>query len=161
MRRFGVLVVALAVLAVDQLTKVVALDTLGGGRVVRLLGDFLSLRLIANAGAAFSVGAGRTWVVTVVAVVICGLVLVQIQRGVTHRVWAWTLGVLLGGALGNLGDRLFRAPGFGRGHVVDFIDYNGYFIGNVADIAIVAAAVVVAWLSLRDVPPRPQTQVAS
>ena len=53
--------------------------------------------------------------------------------------WALALGLLLGGALGNLTDRLLRAPGFGRGHVVDFIDYGGLFIGNVADIAIVAA----------------------
>jgi len=58
---------------------------------------------------------------------------------------------VLGGALGNLTDRLTRDPGFGRGHVVDFIDYNGWFVGNVADIAIVSAAVLIAILALSGV----------
>ena len=64
--------------------------------------------------------------------------------------WLAALGLLLGGALGNLTDRLFREPGFGRGHVVDFIDYR-VFIGNVADIAIVTAACLVALLSVRGI----------
>ena len=61
------------------------------------------------------------------------------------------LRLLLAGALGNLADRFFREPGPGRGHVVDFIDYHGLFVGNVADIAIVAAAVLVGLLGLRGI----------
>jgi signal peptidase II len=67
------------------------------------------------------------------------------------RGWAAALGLLLGGAVGNLVDRLAREPGFARGHVVDFIDYAGFFVGNVADIAVVTAAVLIALLSLRGI----------
>lgn len=150
------LIVAAVVLAVDQLTKVIALRTLDDGQVVPLLGELLSLRLVANPGAAFSIGSGATWIFTLIAVMISVLVLREILRGVTHRGWALTLGALLGGALGNLVDRVVRPPAFGRGHVVDFIDYAGFFVGNVADIAIVGAAVVIAWFSLRDIPARPR-----
>jgi signal peptidase II len=72
-------------------------------------------------------------------------------RRLGSRGWAVALGMLLGGAVGNLADRLAREPGFGRGHVVDFLDYAGFFVGNVADIAIVAAAALIVLLSLRGV----------
>ena len=146
--------IAASILVVDQLSKVIALRTLDHGNVVHLLGDALSFRLVANAGAAFSIGSGSTWIFTVLALGVSGFVLREILRGVTNTWWAVTLGVLLGGALGNLLDRVLRPPAFGRGHVVDFIDYAGYFVGNVADIAIVGSALVIAWLSLRDVPLR-------
>ena len=73
-------------------------------------------------------------------------------RKVGTLAWAVALGLLLGGALGNLVDRFFRAPGPGRGHVVDFIDYFGWFIGNVADIAIVVGAGVIMVLAYRGTP---------
>jgi signal peptidase II len=93
---------------------------------------------------------GVTWVLTVVAVVVV-VVVVRSARRLGSAGWAVTLGLLLGGAAGNLTDRLLREPGFGRGHVIDFIDYAGLFIGNVADIAIVVAAVAVALQALRGV----------
>jgi signal peptidase II len=74
---------------------------------------------------------------------------IRSARRLGSGVWALALGLLLGGALGNLTDRLLREPGFGRGHVVDFIAYGSLFIGNVADIAIVVAAVLVALLAVR------------
>jgi signal peptidase II len=146
-RRRGLLLllalVAGEVYAVDQLTKVLAVARLTPGEPRPLLGDLLQLHLIRNAGAAFSVATGVTWVLTVVAVVVV-VIVVRSARRLGSAPWAVILGLLLGGALGNLTDRLLRAPGFGRGHVVDFIDYGGLFIGNVADIAIVVAAAAVA-----------------
>lgn len=152
--RLASLGIAASVLVVDQLTKALALRSLDDGRVTHLLGDLLSLRLVANAGAAFSIGTGSTWVFTILALAVSIFVTREIARGVTNRWWVVTLGALLGGALGNLADRVFRPPALGRGHVVDFIDYAGFFVGNVADIAIVGSAVVIAWLSFRDIPLR-------
>lgn len=151
-RLFAVLLgVGLLMLALDQGSKAWALDALTPGQPRDLLGPLLRLNLIRNAGAAFSLGDGVTWLLTLVAL---GIV-VWVGRAalrVGHTGWAVTLGALLGGAIGNLIDRIFRAPGFGRGHVVDFIDYFGLFIGNVADIAIVVAACVGAILALRGIP---------
>lgn len=143
--------VAVAVVVLDQVTKWWALHGLTPGRGVPLLGDWITLRLIHNPGAAFSVGEGKTWLLTIIAVVVV-LVIATAARRVGSLPWALTLGLILGGAIGNLGDRVFRAPGPGRGHVVDFIDYFGLFIGNVADIAIVGAAIAIGWLSLRGIP---------
>lgn len=78
-------------------------------------------------------------------------VIIRTARRIGSRGWAWALGLLLGGSLGNLTDRMTREPGPGRGHVVDFIDYFGLFIGNVADIAIVGAALLIALLALRGI----------
>ncbi|WP_353950384.1 signal peptidase II [Knoellia sp. S7-12] len=143
--------VGLLTLALDQGSKVWALSALTPGEPRDLIGSMLRLNLIRNAGAAFSLGDSVTWLLTLVAL---GIV-VWVGRAalhVGHRAWAITLGMLLGGAIGNLVDRVFRAPGFGRGHVVDFIDYFGLFIGNIADIAIVVAAVLGALLALRGIP---------
>lgn len=135
----------------DQGTKVWALSSLGDGQSRPLIGDLVQLRLIRNAGAAFSFGDGVTWLLTLVAVGISVWVARALWR-TTSRIWALTLGVLLGGAIGNLIDRFFRSPGPGRGHVVDFLDYGGLFVGNVADIAIVVAAVVMALLTIAGIP---------
>ncbi|MCL2467523.1 MAG: signal peptidase II [Micrococcales bacterium] len=134
-----VVAVALAVLAADQLTKVWALAALDDGTRRPLVGDLLGLHLTRNAGAALSLGTGMTWVLTLVAAVVA-VVVVRTARRTASAAWAVTFGLLLGGALGNLGDRLLRSPGPLRGHVVDFIAYGNWFIGNVADIAIVVAA---------------------
>lgn len=138
-------------LALDQGSKVWALAALTPGEPRDLLGSVLRLNLIRNAGAAFSLGDRVTWLLTLVAL---GIVVWvgRAARHVGHRGWALTLGMLLGGAIGNLIDRVFRAPGRGRGQVVDFIDYFGLFIGNVADIAIVVAACFGAILALRGIP---------
>src|SRR5699024_4573469 len=111
------------------------------------LGDFLGLQLVYNPGAAFSIATGMTWVFTVISLVVIVFV-IRVARRLRSTIWAVTLGMLLGGALGNLYDRLLREPGFGRGHVVDFINYNGWFVGNIADIAIVGAAVLIGVLAV-------------
>ena len=137
---------ALITLVLDQLTKVWALRALTSGEVVEVIGDAIRLNLVRNPGAAFSLGDGSTWILTLVSVTIVGWVVVG-ARKVGNLPWAVALGLLLGGALGNLVDRFFRPPAPGRGHVVDFIDYFGWFVGNVADIAIVAAAGIIMVLA--------------
>src|SRR5690625_2565255 len=138
---------AAGIAVVDQVTKYLAEARLTPGVVNPLLGDLLGLQLIYNPGAAFSLATGMTWIFTVITVAVVVYVL-RVARRLYSTPWAVALGLLLGGALRNLYDRLLREPGFGRGHVVDFINYNGWFVGNVADIAIVAAAVLIALLAL-------------
>lgn len=149
-RRFRVLAftLALLVLAADQLTKLWAVSALGGGRAIPVIGDLLQFRLLYNPGAAFSIGADLTWVFTAVAAVIVVAITVIAWR-VRSPGWSLGLGLVLGGAATHLLDRLFREPAFARGRVVDFIDYAGLFVGNVADIAIVLGAAVLAVMSLR------------
>lgn len=141
-------VLAVVVLALDQLTKWWAESTLTEyGDPVSIIGELLQLRLVYNPGAALSIATGMTWVLTIVVVLVVIFIL-RLMRKLGSRGWAVALGLLLGGAVGNLVDRLVRDPGFARGHVVDFIDYAGFFVGNVADIAIVGAAIWIAVLSL-------------
>ncbi|GGL22098.1 signal peptidase II [Phycicoccus endophyticus] len=142
---------AVLVLVLDQASKAWALAALTPGQPVDVLGRVLRLSLIRNPGAAFSLGDGATWVLTLVSLAILGWVLLGVRR-VAGLPWSIALGLLLGGALGNLLDRLVREPGPGRGHVVDFIDYAGLFVGNVADIAIVTAAGIIMVLAYRGVP---------
>ncbi|MGC0143752.1 signal peptidase II [Pseudactinotalea sp. Z1732] len=143
-------VLTLAVLGVDQATKIVVLATLEPGAYHPVLGDWFGLQLVFNPGAAFSLATGLTWVFTVAATVVTVVILVAAPR-LRSRAWAIGLGLLLGGNLGNLADRLFRDPGFAQGHVVDFLNYAGLVIGNVADIAIVVAAPMIAILLIRGV----------
>ncbi|NLF06150.1 MAG: signal peptidase II [Actinomycetales bacterium] len=143
-------VLAVAVLVADQLSKEWALANLTVGEWRPLLGEWIQLTLVFNPGAALSFGTGMTWVLTIVAVVVTAVV-VRSARKLGSRGWALALGLLLGGALGNLVDRFFREPGVARGHVVDFIDYFGWFVGNVADIAIVGAAGLIMILSVRGI----------
>jgi signal peptidase II len=151
-RLYAVLLgLAATVLVVDQATKVWALRALTPGDPVDLVGSLVRLNLIRNPGAAFSIGDGATWVLTAVSLVILGWVVVAARR-VGTTAWAVALGLLLGGALGNLVDRFLRAPGPGRGHVVDFIDYFGWFVGNVADIAIVVGAGIIMVLAYHGTP---------
>jgi signal peptidase II len=126
------------VAGIDQATKAWALAALGDGRTVPVLGRWLQLHLTANSGAAFSFGAGATWVFTILTGVVIAVVWVALRR-VTSRAWVAAGVMVLGGGAGNLVDRLVRPPGVGVGHVVDFIAYGNWFIGNVADIALVAA----------------------
>lgn len=140
--------VAAGAYALDQITKALAVARLGSGRTVPLLGDLLQLQLTRNPGAAFSIATGMTWLLTLVAIVVV-VVVVRTARRLGSLPWAVALGLLLGGAVGNLTDRLLRAPGLGRGHVVDFLAYGNLFIGNGADVAVVAAALLIVLLGLR------------
>jgi signal peptidase II len=148
---FGLLVVVAVVsYAADQLTKIWALAALVPGDPVDIVGEYIRLNLIRNPGAAFSIGNGATWVLTLIAFAVLVFILVTARR-LGSVGWAWALGMLLGGSVGNLTDRMLREPGPGRGHVVDFIDYFGLFIGNVADIFIVGAAILIALLAVRGI----------
>lgn len=138
--------IALAVFVADQATKEWALASLSPGRRPSLFGGFFTLHLVRNPGAAFSFATGTTWVFTLVALAVV-VAIVRIARRLRSRSWTAALGLLLGGALGNLADRLFRAPGVARGQVLDFIDYHGWFVGNVADIGIVTGAILLILIS--------------
>ena len=143
--------VAVVVLALDQVTKWLALSRLDGRTPVQVLDGALQLRLVRNPGAAFGMAQGMTLVLTAIAVVVVVAIL-RMARRLTSRWWALALGLVLGGAMGNLTDRVFRAPGPGRGHVVDFLELPRWPVFNLADSAIVCAALLIVVLSLRGVP---------
>ena len=152
LRRPQVLLVAVALLtvALDAGTKALVVERLGDGHGVRLLGGAVTLVLSRNSGAAFSFAQGATVVFTAVAVAVA-VVIVRSMRTLRSLGWAISLGLLLGGALGNLVDRLARAPGIGRGAVVDFISVPHFASFNVADSAITVGAALALLLSLRGV----------
>lgn len=139
--------IALVVLGLDQLTKYLAVEHLTGSGRVDLVGDLFGFYLIRNPGAAFSLATGSTWIFSVVAVAV-SVFIIRISRTLGHWGWAVALGLLLGGAVGNLTDRIFREPGLFRGHVVDFLQLPHWPIFNLADSAITCAAVLIAVLSV-------------
>lgn len=145
----GAAVFALVV-AVDQVTKAWALSALGGGRVVPVVGDVMQLRLVRNPGAAFSFATNATWVFTIIACVVLVVVAVTLRRAGSSW-WAVALGLLAGGATGNLVDRLLRPPAFARGHVIDFLEWPGFPVFNVADSCVVTAAIMIGIAALRGV----------
>ena len=136
-------------LAIDQVTKVLAVRFLEGEPSVELIPGLLQLTFLRNAGAALGTGSSMTIVLTVIAIAVTIGVL-RVATRLRDRGWAVGLGLLLSGATGNLADRLFREPAPLRGRVVDFIDY-GPFVGNVADIALTLAAVIIIWRTFRGV----------
>jgi lipoprotein signal peptidase len=147
----ALLLVAGIVLGLDLTSKIVAVRTLSNRTSVDLLGGFLTLRLTRNAGAAFSIGVGMTVVFTAVAVIVIFAIL-RTARRLYSLPWAIALGGLLGGALGNLTDRIFRSPGVFRGHVVDFIELPNWPVFNLADSAIVGAGILMFILAARGIP---------
>lgn len=148
----GLLLAAL-IAAVDQWTKYVAEAELSDGRRIDLVGDLFGLRLAYNTGAAFSLFTDATMVLTVIAAVASVALVVAVSRS-HHLAWSLTLGLLLGGAVGNLVDRLLREPGPGRGAVVDFFDLPNFPVFNVADCAVVCGAALVILVSARGTPYR-------
>lgn len=154
--QFVVAAATAAVLITDQLTKYLAVSRLTENVPVTVISGLFQFRLIRNPGAAFSLSTGTTWVFTLIAAAV-SVVIVRIARRIGSLGWALALGLLLGGAVGNLLDRLFREPGFGRGHVVDFIEYLkfpfvNFPIFNVADSCIVISAGLIAILGFRNIP---------
>jgi signal peptidase II len=145
-----VFLVAAVALAVDQATKVLAVARLEGNPPVEVIGTLLRLRLLRNAGAAFSTGTSLTPLISVIAVAAV-VVIVVLARRVRHRGWALGLGLLLAGVSGNLLDRLLRAPGPFRGHVVDFFELPHWPVFNVADICIDVAGAIFVVLLLRGI----------
>jgi len=150
-RRIAVLLaVAVTVLVTDIITKAVVVATLSDRGPVRLLGGLLKLRVTRNPGAAFSIGPSLTVVFAVIAVGVIVFIL-RTSRRIQSLAWAVTLGLLLGGATGNLTDRVLRAPGPFRGYVVDWIQIPHWPVFNVADSCIVCGGLLAVFLAVRGV----------
>ena len=119
---------------------------------VEILGELLKLTLVRNSGAAFSFATGFAVVFALLSLAVVIGVTYYSTR-ITSRGWQVTAGLLLGGVLGNLTDRIFREPGFLSGHVIDFIQIPYWPVFNIADSAIVVAAFLALSLTLRNIPP--------
>jgi signal peptidase II len=146
-RRVGVLLtVAACAYALDLVTKTIVVAKLEHRAPVDLVGHYLRFEAVRNPGAAFGIGAAYTVVFGFIAVIVIA-VIARIARKLYSLPWAVALGLLLGGALGNLTDRLFRAPGVLRGHVVDFIAPTHFAVFNLADSAIVCGGILIVLLS--------------
>ena len=141
---------AALVLAIDVISKLVVVDRLSDRAPISLLGGLLKLHLTRNPGAAFGMAGGGTLIFTAVAVAVV-IAIVRSAPRLGSLGWAIVFGLVLGGALGNLSDRLFRAPGPGRGRVVDWLELPHWPIFNIADSAIVSGAVLAVLLSLRGI----------
>lgn len=144
--------VAVGGYALDQISKALVVSSMTEGETARVLGDVLQLHFIRNPGAAFSFATGLTWVFSLVAAGVVVFVVWFAPR-IRSSLWAIVFGLLLGGVLGNLTDRLFREPSFGLGHVVDFI-YTPWMmpaIYNIADSCIVVSMVLFMFLTLRGI----------
>ncbi len=143
--------VAAGVYGLDQGSKFLITENLEIGDLVPVLGEVLQLHYVTNSGAAFSLASGFTWILSLVAVGVIGFIVVFAPR-IRSLGWATMFGLVLGGALGNVTDRLFREPSFGSGHVIDFIQVWGFpAIFNGADIAVVSSMGLFILLSLRGV----------
>jgi signal peptidase II len=138
--------VAAVVLTLDIVTKVLAVKLLTPGQPVSIIGDTVTWTLVRNSGAAFSMATGYTWMLTVIAsAVVVGIF--WMGRRLVSPWWAIGLGMILGGAMGNLVDRFFRSPGPLRGHVVDFFSIGWWPVFNVADPSVVGGAILLVTLS--------------
>jgi signal peptidase II len=138
--------VAAVVLALDIVTKVLAVKLLTPGQPVPIIGDTVTWTLVRNSGAAFSMATGYTWMLTVIAsAVVVGIF--WMGRQLVSPWWAVGLGMILGGAMGNLVDRFLRSPGPLRGHVVDFLSIGWWPVFNVADPSVVGGAILLVTLS--------------
>jgi signal peptidase II len=116
------------------------------------LGSFFQLTLVRNPGAAFSFATGATVFLTIFAILVL-LTILYYAPQITSKGWAVVLGLVMGGILGNVVDRIFREPGMLRGHVVDWMQLPYWPIFNIADSAIVIAALIAVVLSARNIPP--------
>lgn len=142
---------ALLGIGLDQATKALMVATREGKPPVRLIGQVLTLNLSRNPGAAFSFAPAATVLFTGMAVAVAVLIVTKVPL-LRSAGWAAALGLLLAGAVGNLCDRLLRAPGVGRGAVVDFISLQHFADFNIADSCLTCGAVLAILLSLRGIP---------
>lgn len=150
MYRLLIFSIAIVVVALDQITKFIAVSQLENQPPISVIGDFLQFSFVRNPGAAFSIGTNITIVYSIFAIAVSAFIVLK-SKLVVHRVWAVAAGGFLGGALGNLMDRIFRSPGYLSGHVVDFIELPNYPLFNIADSAIVLSAIAAVVLSLRGI----------
>ena len=152
-RRVGVLfAVAAAAYVLDLVSKLLVVAKLAGHDPIHLIGSAVQLTYIRNSGAAFSLGVGYTVAFSLIAVVVV-VAIIRVSRRLYSVPWAIALGLLLGGALGNLTDRIARSPGFFRGWVVDFIDVPHFAVFNLADSAISVGGVLMVLLAFRGLHP--------
>lgn len=135
----------------DQLTKWWVTSTMDLGQKTPVIPNWLQWYYIKNPGAAFSIGENFTWFFTLVMAVVAVFIIVLARR-IGSAWWAIGLGLVLGGALGNLTDRLFREPAFAMGHVVDFISVKSFAIFNMADMGVVGGISTICILTLLGVP---------
>ncbi|WP_427896486.1 signal peptidase II [Kribbella sp. GL6] len=142
--------VGLVVLFLDQLTKALALAHLTPGEPVNVIGSLLKFNLIRNSGAAFSLGAGYTPYISAVQIAVA-VGVVYLSRKLGSAGWSVAFGLLFGGAVGNILDRIFREPSPFHGHVVDFLQTPHWAIFNVADMAVTSAAVLLVIQTLRGI----------
>jgi signal peptidase II len=145
-------VTAVLAVALDQVVKALSTDHLTEGEPVRVLGGLIYLSLLRNGGAAFSFGTGVTWVFPVITLAVI-VWIVWMGRRLRSVPWAIALGLVLGGALGNLADRMFRAPGPFQGHVVDMLSLfapygKGFAVFNIADSCLTVGVVLAVLLEL-------------
>lgn len=131
--------VAAVALAIDQITKALALTHLSEMASIRVIPGLLALRLVHNPGASLGMGSGATWLISLIAIAACVAIVWMAVRTVSMR-WEVLLALAFAGAVGNLIDRIAYADGFLNGKVVDFLDY-GWSIGNVADIFLMVAGI--------------------
>ncbi|MGQ0631906.1 MAG: signal peptidase II [Sporichthyaceae bacterium] len=143
--------VAIVVYAADLITKLIAVDKLSDGRTVEIVGELFQFDLVRNPGAAFGIGVGVTVIFSLLSFAVIAVVLYTASRLGSMR-WALVFGLVLGGALGNLTDRVFRSPGFLRGHVIDFLHLQNWPVFNLADSAFCIAGGLVILLVIRNVP---------
>ncbi|MEV5609371.1 signal peptidase II [Streptomyces sp. NPDC052225] len=152
-RRIAVLfAVAALAYAFDLVSKLLVVAKLEHQDSIEILGDWLKLEVIRNPGAAWGIGEAFTIVFTLIAAAVI-VVIARLAKKLYSTPWAIALGLLLGGALGNLTDRIFRAPGVFEGAVVDFIAPKNYPVFNLADSAIVCGGILIVLLSFRGIDP--------
>ncbi|AVH59248.1 MULTISPECIES: signal peptidase II [Streptomyces] len=152
-RRVAVLfTVAALAYALDLISKMIVVAKLEHHDSIEIIGDWLKFEAIRNAGAAFGFGEAFTVIFTVIAAAVI-VVIARLARKLYSLPWAIALGMLLGGALGNLTDRIFRSPGVFRGAVVDFIAPKHFAVFNLADSAIVCGGILIVLLSFRGLDP--------
>ncbi|MEY3354518.1 MAG: hypothetical protein RLZZ302_73 [Actinomycetota bacterium] len=137
---------------IDLGTKVWAVEVLSSRANVKVIGSFLQLTFVQNSGAAFGIGAGSTIIFTFFALAVL-IFITRYALQITSKGWALVCGLVLGGILGNLTDRIFREPSFLQGHVIDWIQIPNWPVFNIADSAIVIAAVVAIILTIRNISP--------
>lgn len=141
------LLIAAVVLIADIVTKSLAVAHIDPADPISIVGDTVTLTLLRNSGAAFSMATGYTWILTIIALVVVA-VIIRFSSRLRSGWWMLGLGLVLGGALGNLVDRLFRSPGPLRGYVVDFVSVGWWPVFNVADSAVVCGAVLLVVLTV-------------
>jgi len=147
-RHIGVLIVVAAmVIIADVVSKIVVVANLSDHAPIKLLGGLITLEETRNPGAAFSVGTSATLIFGVVAIAVIAII-VRTARRLFSRPWSIVLGLLLGGATGNLIDRVLRSPGVLRGYVVDWIRVPHFAVFNVADSAITVGGTLAVLLAI-------------